>query len=74
MKRSAKNKTRSLLIEFVLYFLRWQASTPILAVCLIVFANLGNFWATVVANGVGAIIFFGIDRLIFTKGEGDEDD
>ena len=47
-----------------MYLLRWQLSTPILAICLSFF-NFGNFWNTVLANLFGGLIFFWIDRLIF---------
>mgnify|MGYP006292291469 CR=1 FL=1 len=56
----------SLLRRYGLYLLRWQLSTPILAGCLIVFAALGEVWATVLANGVGGLMFFWVDRFIFT--------
>ena len=48
-----------------LYLLRWQLSTPVLAICLIFLAGLGTFWATVIANLIGGILFFGIDSYIF---------
>lgn len=47
-----------------MYLLRWQLSTPILAICLSFF-NFGNFWNTVLANLIGGLLFFWIDRLIF---------
>lgn len=56
----------SLLKRYSLYLLRWQLSTPILAVCLIYFASLGKIWSTVVANLIGGLIFFWVDRFIFT--------
>lgn len=55
------------LIKFMLYFARWQCSTPILAVCITLFAGLGNFWATVVANAIGATIFYFVDKAIFKE-------
>jgi len=54
--------------KYILYLLRWQLSTPILAVCLIWLAGLGEVWATIVANLIGGLIFFWVDRLIFKKG------
>jgi len=56
----------SFLKRYGLYLLRWQLSTPILAVCLIYFQPLGNTWATVLANLIGGLIFFWVDRFIFT--------
>jgi hypothetical protein len=40
-------------------------STPLLAWCVIVFAFLGATWATVIANLIGGLIFFWIDKFIF---------
>lgn len=54
--------------RYLLYLLRWQLSTPILAVCVSTFVFLGNVWATVIANLIGGLIFFWIDRLIFSRG------
>ena len=51
--------------RYGLYLLRWQLSTPILAWCVIVFAMLGPTLATVIANLVGGLIFFWVDKLIF---------
>ena len=58
--------------RFGFYALRWQLSTPILAPVIIycngVFsANASiNFWiATVLANFIGASIFFWVDKIIF---------
>ena len=51
--------------RYALYLIRWQLSTPILAWCVVVFAALGATWATVIANLIGGLIFFWIDRFIF---------
>ena len=51
------------MLKFVLYVTRWQLSTPIL---WIVVSHLGtSIEATVVANLVGASIFFWVDKVIF---------
>ena len=55
--------------KFLLYLLRWQLSTPILAVCLIVFSQLSEIPATIVANLIGGCIFFWIDKWIFKDKE-----
>ena len=57
------------MIRFLLYLLRWQLSTPILALILFVMADFNTFTATVVANLVGAAIFFWLDAWIFKKDE-----
>jgi len=61
-----------MLKKFVLYALRWQLSTPILAPVLIYCDGIfsadtnTNFWAaTFLANFIGSCIFFWVDRYIF---------
>lgn len=51
--------------RYILYLIRWQLSTPILAICVIWFAFAGSLWATVIANLIGGLIFFWIDKFIF---------
>lgn len=55
------------MIRFLLYLLRWQLSTPILALILLVMADFNTFTATVVANLVGGAIFFWVDKSIFKR-------
>ena len=58
---------RKFFTRYLLYLLRWQLSTPILAIALVYLAQLGEFWATVIANLIGGLIFFWIDKIIFRK-------
>ena len=51
--------------KYLLYLLRWQLSTPILALCLVCLSGLGELWATIIANLIGGLIFFWVDNLIF---------
>jgi hypothetical protein len=53
--------------RYVLYLLRWQASTPLLAGIGIFLASFGQIVAAIVANLVGGLIFFWVDRFIFTS-------
>ena len=53
--------------RYALYLIRWQLSTPILAFSVVWFAALGTTWSTVIANLIGGLIFFWIDRFIFTS-------
>lgn len=53
--------------RYALYLVRWQLSTPILAVVLVWLASFGELAATVVANLIGGLIFFWVDRFIFTS-------
>ena len=52
--------------KYLLYLLRWQLSSPLLAICLY-FLKFGTFWNTVVANLIGGMIFFEVDKIIFRK-------
>lgn len=52
--------------KYALYLIRWQLSTPILALCL-VYLNFGTTWNTIVANLIGGLIFFWVDKFIFTS-------
>ena len=56
-----KNKYR-----FILYLIRWQLSTPILALCL-KFLNFNTLVNTIIANLIGGIIFYWVDKYIFNK-------
>lgn len=54
--------------KLLLYIGRWQLSTPILAIViwLLVEAGVTNSWISAsIANLIGALIFFWVDRLIF---------
>ena len=53
--------------RYGLYLLRWQASTPILAGVGILLATMGQLVAAIVANLIGGLIFFWVDRFIFTS-------
>lgn len=55
--------------RYGLYLIRWQLSTPILAIVPIVL-NLTDFWtAAFYANIIGGLIFFWVDNFIFTSKE-----
>jgi len=48
--------------RFIFYLLRWQLSTPIL---WLVVRHLGvGIWSTVIANLIGGVIFFWVDKFI----------
>jgi len=52
--------------KYFLYLVRWQLSTPILAVCVYYLTrSIGATWTTVIANLIGGLIFFWVDRWIF---------
>lgn len=50
--------------RYILYLIRWQLSTPILALSMMYF-HFGVTWNTIIANFVGGLIFFWVDRYIF---------
>lgn len=52
--------------RYILYLLRWQLSTPILALVLYLL-NVNEILETIIANLIGGIIFFEIDKRIFNK-------
>lgn len=52
--------------QFLLYALRWQLSTPILALCLY-YLNCSVTIETIIANLLGSSIFFWIDKYIFKQ-------
>ena len=60
--------------RFIAYFLRWQASTVILAPVIAIvkgsptwFGTWEDWLAAIIANAIGASIFFWVDRFIFTS-------
>ena len=58
------NGEKTKMKRFILYLIRWQLSTPILALCLSVlrFDTLTN---TIIANLIGGVIFYFVDKKIF---------
>lgn len=53
--------------SLILYLIRWQLSTPILTICLWLFSNLGALISAVVANLIGGLLFFKIDKYILKE-------
>ena len=52
--------------RYLLYLVRWQLSTPILAIVLYIL-NLNEILETVIANLIGGMIFYWVDKKIFRK-------
>ena len=50
--------------KYLLYLFRWQLSTPILAIVLYLL-HTTTLLETIIANLVGGLIFFWVDRVIF---------
>lgn len=55
-----------MLKKYILYILRWQMSSPILAIVLYIL-HTNIIAETIIANLIGGIIFFFVDRKIFEK-------
>ena len=53
--------------KYILYLIRWQLSTPVLALCFAWLSNYGTVFATIVGNLIGGLIFFWVDKWIFRK-------
>jgi hypothetical protein len=53
--------------RYGLYLIRWQLSTPILAGVLVVLSSVDKITGTVIANFIGGLIFFWVDKVIFTS-------
>ena len=51
--------------RFLMYMLRWQMSTPILAVVNIILASMNEWTACIIANFIGSLIFYWVDKYIF---------
>lgn len=58
---------RDFIKKFIFYLFRWQLSTPILSVVLIWLATLNKWVAVGIANLIGGIIFFWVDKWIFKE-------
>lgn len=51
-----------------MYALRWQLSTPVYALTLYLLSDRFGYTAkTMIANLIGACIFYWVDRFIFLK-------
>jgi hypothetical protein len=50
------------------YMLRWQLSTPILALAVI-FVPGSTLFRTIVANLIGSMVFFKVDKRIMKGGK-----
>jgi hypothetical protein len=55
---------RGMIKKFILYAFRWQLSSPILAACII-YLPFNSITKTIIANLLGALIFFFVDKWIF---------
>lgn len=52
-------------MKFLLYLIRWQLSTPVLALAMVAFDYFGTWLSTVLANLIGGCLFYFVDKFIF---------
>lgn len=57
--------------KYLLYLLRWQLSTPILALILYLL-HTNELIETIIANLIGGIIFYWVDKRIFKEKENEK--
>ena len=68
MTHYAQLKTYVKIKRFAMYALRWQLSTPIYALVLYFVSDYFGYTSkTIIANFIGACIFYWIDKYIFLK-------
>lgn len=56
---------------YLLYLLRWQLSTPILMIILKIL-DTNIIIKTIIANLIGGMIFYWVDKKILVRGKKDE--
>lgn len=54
--------------RFFIYLLRWQLSTPVLAICMWLMGGFNIVVATIIANLIGGCLFYFVDKRIFKEG------
>lgn len=53
-------------MKLLMYLIRWQMSTPILAIVVYYLNNkFGSIITTIIANFIGGLIFYNVDKRIF---------
>jgi len=53
--------------KYLIYHLRWQISGVVMMPVLLLTKNLGTIAGVIIAQFLGAIIFWFVDKYIFTK-------
>ncbi len=51
--------------KYLLYLIRWQLSTPVLAICFTFLNQYGIITLSIIANLIGGLLFFWVDKWIF---------
>ena len=60
MNNEDSQQLKSNIKKYILYLIRWQLSTPILALVLYLL-NYNEIVETIIANLIGGLIFFWVD-------------
>lgn len=55
------------MLRLFTYLIRWQLSTPILAVVTYYLIDYGAIISAIIANLIGGLIFYKIDKRIFKQ-------
>lgn len=55
------------MVKLLAYIIRWQLSTPILYGCMAWLPFGGGLTRTFIANLIGALIFYPVDKLIMRR-------
>ena len=53
--------------QYLVYLFRWQLSTLTLWPCMVMLKKLPTWLAVIIANLIGGLIFFWVDKLIIFK-------
>jgi len=53
---------------FLLYLVRWQLSTPVLALCIWALP-FNTITETIIANLIGGLLFYKVDKFILSNKE-----
>lgn len=59
---------KNFIISYILYIFRWICSTPIIALVLYLL-NLNVIIETIIANLIGGMIFYWVDKKILVRGK-----
>jgi hypothetical protein len=64
-----------LIKQYLLYLARWQLSTPIIAIVMSWFTSQSEIqWVpSIIANLIGGLIFFWVDKFIFRDKKSSKD-
>lgn len=59
--------------RFLLYLVRWQLSTPVLAVFVWLLGDISPTLSAIIANLIGGAIFYWVDKMLFKDNKDNND-